>query len=361
VADVARLRKKGSADEVAVALGIADARRRAAVKGLEADQLVADPGSIEKASGRWVADYKAARLAEHLAGAGLGPVMFDLGCGIGADTRALARAGLQPIAVDCRPLFAWLAQINSGGRPVVADITRMNLSLAPAHADPDRRDRQGRRARRLNDYQPGPAFIDQLMEQSPAAAIKLGPGLDVQELPETTPPRELEWISEAGRLVQLIAWSAAAADTGRRATRLDQANAESFTGNTGEFIDHRPESSWLLEPDPALERSDLLGAFAGSHDLGELHPGLGLLTGQAVPDSTLVTPFRRLDEMAWRPEKVRDRLAELGAGIVEVKTRGGAVDPDTAQKDLRGDGQRPLTVFVLRMGRPVRALICERP
>ena len=57
---------------------------------------------------------------------------------------------------------------------------------------------------------------------------------------------------------------------------------------------------------------------------------------------------------------VREAVASHGGGVVEVKTRGGAVDPDRAQLELRGPGERTLTVFVLRFGAKVEAIIAER-
>ena len=48
------------------------------------------------------------------------------------------------------------------------------------------------------------------------------------------------------------------------------------------------------------------------------------------------------------------------AGMVEVKTRGKAVDPDRVQSDLRGDGDTTYTVFILRFDRQVRALVTRR-
>jgi len=50
----------------------------------------------------------------------------------------------------------------------------------------------------------------------------------------------------------------------------------------------------------------------------------------------------------------------LGAGVVEVKTRGGAVDPDRAQRRLRGPGETPFTVFVLRWDRQIIAMVTRR-
>ena len=65
--------------------------------------------------------------------------------------------------------------------------------------------------------------------------------------------------------------------------------------------------------------------------------------------------------MPWRPRKVAAWLAGRSAGIVDVKTRGGAVNPEEARKKLRGKGDSPFVVFVLRLGRKVAAVICKAP
>jgi hypothetical protein len=70
--------------------------------------------------------------------------------------------------------------------------------------------------------------------------------------------------------------------------------------------------------------------------------------------------FELLGEMPYRQAKVKGALAQLGAGEVEVKTRGGAINPDEAQAALRGPGNRRLTVFVLRVGKQRRAYLCQR-
>jgi len=43
-----------------------------------------------------------------------------------------------------------------------------------------------------------------------------------------------------------------------------------------------------------------------------------------------------------------------------VRTRGGACDPDAWQRALRGPGDDPWTVFVLRMGDERRAYAVRR-
>ena len=57
-----------------------------------------------------------------------------------------------------------------------------------------------------------------------------------------------------------------------------------------------------------------------------------------------------IEELPAREQTVAAWLAERGAGIVTVRTRGAACDPDAWQKALRGRGEMPWTVFVLRLG-----------
>jgi len=89
--------------------------------------------------------------------------------------------------------------------------------------------------------------------------------------------------------------------------------------------------------------------------------GLGLLTGLSAVPAPWFTSYEVLESMPWRPRKVAAWLARRDAGLVEVKTRGGAVNPEEARKKLRGKGGRPFIVFVLRLGRKLIAAVCNPP
>ena len=62
---------------------------------------------LEQASRPEVADYHASRFVQ----AGVHRVI-DIGCGIGSDSLAFARAGLEVLAVDVDPVTAVVAQAN---------------------------------------------------------------------------------------------------------------------------------------------------------------------------------------------------------------------------------------------------------
>ena len=368
---VARLRRAHDADTVAVALDLVRARAKAATKFPDhAATLLADPAGVEQATSRTVAAYKARRFVQVRDGVVDRPVV-DLGCGIGGDTMSLAAAGLNVTAVDLDPVRAGMAAHNAGVPAAVADArdwcpsgdSSGDESAAPPvaalHLDPARRTAAGR-THRLADTLPPPDVVAALIKRHAAAgvAVKLSPAIDLAELAEALPPGEVEFISEAGRLVQAVLWTGGLlppASPARRATLLADGQIHTLAGDPGEPAWSEPQRL-LFTVDPAVERARLMHHL----ELPAIHPQLGLLTADADPRSPWLTGFELIEQLPWREKRVAAALQARGAGVVEVKTRGGAVDPDRAQRRLRGKGKTPFTVFVLRWDRQVVALVTRR-
>lgn len=364
---VTRLRRDHDADTVAVALDLVRARAKAETKFPgRASALLADPAGVEQATSGTVAAYKARRFAQ-VCGRVAGRRVVDLGCGIGGDAMGLADAGLKITAVDLDPVRAAMAAHNAGVPAVVADARDWDSISPPSrtpsgaalHLDPARRTAAGR-THRLADTLPPPDVVAALIRAHASAgvAVKLSPAVDLAELADALPPGELEFISEAGRLVQAVLWTGGLAGpehAARRATLLDDGQTHTLSGEPGEPAWSEPRRL-LFTVDPAAERARLLQHLG----LPAIHPQLGLLTADEDPQSAWLTAFELVEQLPWREKRVAARLRALGAGIVEVKTRGGAVDPDHAQKRLRGTGKTPFTVFVLRWDRRVVALITRR-
>ena len=352
---VARLRRVHDADTVAVALDLVRARAKAAVKFPDhAAALLADPAGVEQASSMTVAAYKAQRFAQRPDRS-----VIDLGCGIGGDTMGLARAGLHTTAVDLSPVRCAMAAHNANVPAVVADARDWRTPHAALHLDPARRTAAGR-THRLADTLPPPDVVAGLIHQHAqgGVAVKLSPAVDIAELAQALPPGELELISEAGRLVQAVLWTGGLTQPdgpARRATRLNRDSHHTLCGSPGEPGWSEPRKL-LFTVDPAVERARLMHHL----ELPAIHPQLGLLTADHDPQSPWLTGFELVEQMPWREKRVAAALQAMDAGIVEVKTRGGAVDPDRAQHRLRGTGQTPFTVFVLRWDRQVIALITRR-
>lgn len=369
ITGLARLRSDFGDEASAIALELILARRKAAEKfGDAAEALIADVQGVEQASGLAVARYKAGHIRNAL---GTGARIVDLCCGIGGDTVSLCEAGLMVTAVDREPTRAWMARHNSALR---ADAVCMDASDwsgtssatggCAIHLDPARRhEGTGRRAWKLDDLRPAPDVIAGLIAHAgeAGASVKLSPGVDLQSLDALVgdAPYEVGFIAEHGRLVQAVLWTGKLRQAERSATLITRGQTHTLAGSP----DHAPTGPmrrYLHAVHPAVERAGLIGLLSGEHDAPLIHPKLGLLTSETPIDSPWLTGFELLAELPWRPKKVRQWLGAHDAGIIEVKTRGKAVDPDAAAKQLRGKGETPYTVFVLRWDVRVVALVCRR-
>lgn len=291
---------------------------------------------------------------------------------------ALAGSGLRVTAVDIEPVRAWMAGFNAACAGVSADAADPNLPPDPFHLDPARRDEHaapgGHRLWQIDDHFPGPAVWRKVIERRHSGAIKLGPGLDIAAACRVLPPgtaHEVEIISERGRLTQAVVWIGALARGragSRVATLLDE---HGVTSLRAEHVASPPDAPidppcgplrrYLIEADASIERAGLL-ALACRNDgrMTGVHPGLGLLTSDAPAHGPMFTNFEVLAHMPWVEKNVRAWLREHRGGIVEVKTRGRAADPDALQKHLRGNGDITHTLFVFRTGRSIESVVTRR-
>jgi len=347
------LRKLASMPMVTVALELAAARRKAVAKFAAPETIVADAEGVEQATGERVAAHKARRFAE----AGIAQVV-DLCCGIGGDARALAGVA-EVLAVDRSPLRAWMCERNAGCATEVADIETRPWPETAFHLDPSRREESGRRKLKYADVVPGPPWIERLLAAQPDGAVKLGPGIDADELP---PGIELEFVTDRGRLVEAILWSGRLArhPNERTATRLPDGATVSGAPSIAHVAEEDYEPAHLYVADPALERAGLVGGRADDGGLFDLAPGLGILGGDARVADPFLTGFEVIEMLPFREKAVGAAIRARGFGRVEVKTRGRAVEPNVLEKRWRGDGAEVGTVFVLRLGKRLVAWITRR-
>ncbi len=334
-----------------MALDLAEARQRARAKFPEpiAQTLIADPQGVQMATPLDVARHKALRFSS-------GETSIDLCCGIGADLMAM---GDTCEGIDIDPLRAWMASQNARRPTRSASAEDADVSGRLVHIDPSRRDGEGRRTRGLPEMQPDAETVFKIVSRSSGAGVKLAPSVEPHELPEG----ELEVISRAGRLNQAVLWSGTLRGPHpARATIVEPDTTHTITArpDKNEFDAVGEPARYVYTLDPAIERAGLIREISTPLGLDTLWPSLGMLTGADRVESPWLSGFELMAQMPWRTPKVREWLRAHEAGIVEVKTRGGAVNPDRAQRELRGDGSIIYTVFVLRFGTPIRALITRR-
>ena len=358
-AQIAAIRKTLSAEQVRVVSEGARARTKA-LKKLDpsfTSKLIADIAGVEMASSSISSLYKAKRFAATL---GDNAVIADLCCGIGGDSWGFGEAGLNPIGVDLDPVRVWMYQNNTGYEALCGDAEEAFPSgIHGFHLDPARRSVEGKRTLDVEDFEPGPDCWERLIQIHSTGAIKLNPGVNAYELPDG----ECEILSEPAGLTQAVLWiGGLAGEHDRRATKLGANGSVCTITGQGE----RPEDSneigaFLGTLDPCLERADLVGEFLNQTGTSLVHPGTGMVTTEQSPDHAMVRWHRVYEVMKWNRKRVKAALRGLDAGVVEVRTRGGVVNPDVEQKYLRGKGKNnKLTALIYRIDDQLTAVIAER-
>jgi hypothetical protein len=360
---IARFRKSHDAALVAAAFELVAARRKARAKFSAADMLWCDVAGVEQASDERVAAWKAARMRETL---GDGASIQDICSGIGGDALALAAAGLAVTALDLDPRRAWMTAQNARCASECGDAEALHLAGAALHADPARRDEVGgARSWSLDDHKPGRAWIERVLREARAAAVKFAPGVDRRDLGDL--PLEWEWIESDGALVQAVAWSGAFARAPRStcATRLSRSgSAVSISGLPDDArgdrigVDPRLEPGmFVAEPVAALERAQLLTEATQGTAARELARSLGLVAASSPLPAPWFGSFAFVDECGRDPAEIARAIERHGLVARSVRVRGRALDADAVTRAIHARGDGNAVVFAWREGSGVRVVL----
>lgn len=329
-------------------------RRRATHKFEHGLDMFFTKPQLEQASSEAVARYRAERFRQ----AGV-TLVHDPCCGIGADAIALARAGMRVEATDLDAIAVHFARANAEVYGLngsvnfrVADSEQEVLPAEGAvYLDPARR-KGARRIVNPAEWSPNPAAVARMLQGRAAAAVKLSPAAEIEELLAFfPPPAEIESISYLGEAKETVFWyGAAAGPQPRRATILPEGH--SFTGPAQPQAEVGELDKWIFDPDPSLLRAGLLGAFAAQHGLRVLDPAIAYLTGPKRVKSPFLDAFQVVDVQPLDPRKLRAALRDLGVGELMVRKRGIAERPqDLAKRFLpKPLGARRLTLLAARVG-----------
>ncbi|MET7473084.1 methyltransferase domain-containing protein [Streptomyces sp. NPDC005648] len=367
-----RLRREHPAELVSAALGQARLRQRAEAKfGAEdAGRMFFTPNGVEQSTRASVAAYRAERLKS------MGVTsLADLCCGIGGDAIALARAGIRVLAVDRDPVTAAAARANAGALGLgdlievrEADVTEVDTAGYDAvFVDPARRGGRGR-VFDPEAYSPPLSWaVGAAREASLVAALKVAPGIPHEAVPDDA---GAEWISDGGDVKEAVLWFGTAAGTGPvrttsgraasvRATLLPGPRTLLSRGLPDPRV--RPVGRYLYEPDGAVIRAHLVAEAAEEVDGGLIDPTIAYVTSDALHDSPYATAYEISDQLPFNIKKLKALLREREVGILTVKKRGSAVEPEELRKKVKPVGRNSATVFLTRVagaptmliGRPV--------
>jgi hypothetical protein len=363
----------------AAALTQAELRRRAVGKfGPAAAQMFFTRPGLEQATRAVVADRRAHRL--WVAGV---RTLADLGCGLGADALAAARAGIRVYGVEADPATAALAAANAQAAGVAdrftvecGDATTFDLAgLDAVFCDPARR-RAGT-GRRIFDpaaYSPPWDFVVGLTGRVPYTVVKVAPGLDHALIP---PGAEAEWISVDRELVEATLWCGPFAETPRRATLLrgkegppvitsgrgrapsQPPRVDQLVGSGAAEAPVGPVRRYVYDPDGAVVRAHLVAEFAGTVDGGLADPSIAYVYADRATPTRFARCLEITDVLPFSLKRLRTLLRERGVGRVEILKRGSALDPERLRRDLRLAGSEPASLVLTRVAGAPTVLVCQ--
>lgn len=348
-------------ERAAAATTQARLRERGVAKLGEAARLMFfTPDALEQSTRARVSAHRAARLAAAIPGGSV----IDLGCGVGGDLVAFARAGLIAAGVELDPVRAAMAQANLDalglpGAVQTGDATALDpRGFDAAFADPARRTGRGRVFDVDGWTPPWPWVLDLLDRRS---LVKVAPGIGHDLVP---PGVEAEWVSDGGEVKEAVLWSPDLSTTDRRATVIATAGLATLTdedapapGEDGTHV--RAVGAFLYEPDGAVIRAGLVTAVAAGVGGGLVDEHIAYVTS----DGSFRTPFARgyrvLEELPYREKQLRAALHERGVGRLTIKKRGVQVVPEELRRRLALSGDQEATIVLTRVAGQGTALLVE--
>jgi hypothetical protein len=339
--------------------------------------------SIEQASDRVVADYKASLVGDR--------VVIDACGGIGGDAMGFARGGFarggfarrgSVVTIDSDPRMTGMASDNlrsthaENAVAVCADAMRY-WSMLPVknesiclHIDPDRRPNE-RKTSDPSAYLPSLEQVMEMVASSTAAMIKLAPAANLPESIAVSGHRR--WISYAGTVREQSLLFGEYPDSAlvscgtRSAVRLMRDGTHhAFRSSHEAMIETdvasaaEPRQS-IIDIDPAIRAAGLSAEFACAHSLQCLGDASGFFT---TDEFIAPSPLHQAFECAWSGpadlKQIRKQVERFDIAIKTVKVRGTDHDPQVVLKALkpsRTKAEKPATLFIGRQAEHVYAVL----
>lgn len=351
------LRARGvDADLVAAALTQSRLRARAEAKfGQFASGMLLTEAGLEQATRLEVAALHARRYAD--AGSTL---VADLGCGLGADSLAMAGLGLRVLAIESDEATAACAQMNLRAFPEAtvrhADALEVDLEaegVDAIFADPARRTRRGNRVFDPGAYSPDLDTVLALAERIPGLGVKVAPGIPYTYLPSHT---HAQWVSVDGAVTEAGLWfgDLAAEGSGRSALLLTDTGTHHLTwsGDADAMPVQAPDGplgAYLYEPDGAVIRSGLLHQVVEQAEGRLVDPSIAYLSTDQPAPTPFARGYRVLDHFGFGLKRLRAYLRDRGVGRVAIKKRGTAVVPEQLRQQLHLSGDNEATIILTRL------------
>ncbi|MFJ5221453.1 SAM-dependent methyltransferase [Streptomyces sp. NPDC088400] len=324
--------------------------------------------------------------------AGTAVSVTDLCCGIGGDAIELARAGFAVSAVDLDPLTCEIALANV--RTLAPDSPPMTVTCADVREydlEPGAEDeatgpralfidpaRRGGRGRIFDPeaYSPPLSWAIDAVRRAGLGAVKIAPGIPHELIPDDF---EAEWISDGGDVKEAVLWhdrdqggdrdrdrDRDRAETPRNGLRNDSRNPEnavvpgirratllpSAATLAGRGLPDPPvrrTGRFLYEPDGAVIRAHLVAEVAEELAGGLIDETIAYITADELRPTPYATAYEITDELPFNLKRLKALLREREVGVLTVKKRGSAVEPEELRRRVKLKGPNAATVFLTRV------------
>ena len=281
--------------------------------------------------------------------------VIDLGCGIGGDLVAFARAGLTTAGIDPDPVrvaiaSANLAALGLGGRGAGRGRHHARpRRFGAAFADPARRSGRGRVFDAEGWTPPWPFVAGLLGAAAPPSVVKVAPGIPHSLVPDDV---EAEWVSVRGEVKEAALWSPGLATCRRRATVIGTGGLATLTEEDDPY-DGQPRpvrelGAYLYEPDGAVIRAGLVTAVAAGVQGGLPDPHIAYVTSDMGFRSPFARAYRIVEELPYREKQLKAALRARDIGRLTVKKRGVEIDPAALRRRLALSGASEATLVLTR-------------
>ena len=365
------LRKAGHAPElVAAALTQARLRAKAEAKfGEFAGHMLFTAAGLEQATRLSIAALHAQRFTT----AGITSVA-DLGCGLGADSLAMASLDINVTAVEMDELTAACTTVNLMPFPHAkvlcgwAEETDLT-GIEGVWLDPARRTTSTSGTTRLFDpeaFSPPLSFAEKLAGDGLAVGVKMGPGIPHEAVPDTA---EAQWISVNGDVVEAGLYFNALARPGvRRAALVIGSHGMAELTSTVAYdaanqdVETGPVAGYLYEPDGAVIRAGLVADLARSMGAHLVDPHIAYLCADEPVDTPFARAYKVLEVKPFNVKALKSWVKANRIGVLDIKKRGISTTPEELRRQLltgSGKGPNKATLVLTRVGEERLAIVVE--
>lgn len=303
---------------------------------------------LEQASRENISTWRAEQLAKQ----GIKAVL-DLGCGLGFDSLAFLKRGINVSAVELDPETASLARWNIGlyrvhqgdalvlAPQLLAELRKSySLSEIAIFLDPARRTDTAR-TWKPEQFSPPWDWVLDLYHGEYLVNVKAAPGLPYELLPDLG---QNIWLSDGGDLVETSLWNREIYPGLGNRLALRFSPQIDILG-AGDAVQLGDFGKYLFEPDPAAIRAQLLGALAKSLEAVQLAEKIPYLSGNILRLSPWYKTYQVLLELPYDFKVIRAWLKQEKIGKLTVKKRGIELSALEIIKKLKPKGKNSATLL----------------